>query len=279
MKNNTPQFNFTLGEVSLTVSDLNQSVDYYTRIIGLTLLDRTDTTALLGVDGNALIYLVENTSYNYPREAYTGLYHVAILMPHEEDLGQILYHFSSQKYQLDGAGDHMYSQALYMHDPDGHGIEIYVDRPRSEWTINPDGTIESGTAAVDVEHLISLVKEVHWEGMPTGTKVGHVHLQIKDVDVFEKFYIEGLGFDLVTTWHGARFISKYGYHHHIAGNAWAKPKAFLPEGIYGLNSYTLRVDDLTELKEHFSGDSSYTEIDNGFTVSDGNGITVRFVQA
>ncbi len=269
-----------LGEVGLKVSDLNASVDFYHEIIGLDILTQGPSAATLGIDGKALVALRHEPAYTASRIHYPGLYHVAILVPDEKDLGQLLIHFVRKGFGIDGAGDHVYSQALYMHDPDGHGIEIYADRDRSLWKVNADGTIETGTFSVDVERLLSLVDEEHFEGLPSKTKVGHFHLEVNNVDKFKEFFVDTLGMEVKTRFHGALFVSKDGYHHHIAGNAWARPaQDFLPDDIIGIDYYSIRVDNYDEMRESLQQTTYLSrDVEDGFMVQDGNGIWLKLVR-
>lgn len=266
-----------LGEVGLKVSNLEQSIKFYTDTIGMNLISESEHQAILGIDQQPLVHLVEDTSFVRANVAHTGLFHLAILLPDEKDLGQLLYHFSRVNYQLDGAGDHLYSQAFYMHDPDGHGIEIYADRPRSTWTYLEDGTVQSGTFEVDVQRLVNLVEVESWQGLPKGTQMGHVHLQVKDVDQFRKFYVDVMKMEVMTVWSGALFVSKNGYHHHVAGNRWANPQSWLPEKTLGMLYYTMKVDNLEEIKSQLDSTFATRDEVDGFYINDGNGIWLRLI--
>ncbi|AMC93762.1 hypothetical protein AOC36_07120 [Erysipelothrix larvae] len=266
-----------LGDVGLRVQDLNRSLDYYTRILGLTLIEKTETSASLGVNQTPIIHLRANASWNHPSKPYTGLYHIAILLPDEADLGQILYHFAREGYQIDGAGDHLYSQALYMHDPDGNGIEIYADRPMDTWNVHDDGTVETDTQPVNLQRLVDMVHVESWDGLPDGTILGHMHLEVKDLKAHEAFYVNLLGYDIKTVWgNTALFISKNGYHHHIGANTWERPVDTLPDDVTGLDYMTLYVDDLNHLEETLDGVKRID--DQSITVRDPNGITLILKQ-
>lgn len=268
-----------LGEVAIRVMDIKRSLAFYTEIIGLAILEKNDYDVLLGVGEQPIIRLLENSLYRKDTVNYPGLYHTAILLPDEQDLGDLILHFIEKQAAIDGAGDHLYSQALYIHDPDGHGIEIYADRPRSEWTVNPDDTIESGTNPVNIERLIGLASRQPWTGLPLGTSVGHVHLEVASVSAFRDFYVDLLGMDVKTTWHNALFVSKGGYHHHIGANSWEKPvNQTQPEDVIGLEYFTIVVDNLPDMIQSLQQSQFKTRMEGqAFLIQDGNGIWLRLV--
>lgn len=268
-----------LGMVSLRVQGLKKMRDFYTRIIGFEILSESEDTVILGVSGTPYVRLHHVEGVSLPDRAYTGLYHIAILLPDEQDLGQIIYHFYRVNFQIDGAGDHAFSQALYMSDPEGNGIEIYADRGLEAWNVQADGSIPPVTDPVDIQRLIELVDQESWEGLPKGTKVGHVHLQVADVEKAREFYVDLLGMDVKTEGYGALFVSRNGYHHHLGINAWAgKNSPHLDDTTTGLEYYTLKVDNLDEIEKRLSEKQQHFERnDTGITLEDGNGIRVNFV--
>ncbi|QIK69109.1 VOC family protein [Erysipelothrix sp. HDW6C] len=271
--------NTKLSHVTLRVQDLENMTQFYTQIIGLKIINKQDDRVMLGVGKQPIVELVHHRDAQLPSEHYTGLYHLAILMPDEKDLGQILYHFSREHYQISGAGDHDYSQALYMNDPEGNGIEIYADRPRETWVIHDDGTIVGGTKAVDVQRLLSLVDKESWSGMPEGTVLGHVHLQLNDIMAARSFYIDTLGYELKTDMGHAIFISKNGYHHDIGANVWAGNNIQkLPSNITGMESFTVQVDNLEAVITAFKENKDYSiiSIDKNLIVEDKAGIRIQF---
>lgn len=262
-----------LGEVALKVSSLEKGIEFYTTILGMTVHEKNAGDVLLGTKTHPLLRLIYDANFREQRQAHTGLYHTAYLLPEAGDLGVYLKHFVKIGFQLDGAGDHLYSQALYFHDFDGNGIEIYADRPRSEWLIAGDGTITTDTREVDVDGLFASAGNREYEGMPEGTILGHMHLQIADLNGFRHFYHDVLNLDIKTVYPGALFISRDGYHHHIAGNTWVsrqlKP---LAEDELGLAYYTIKLADLEQVKKNLE---HYTEIPEGILIRDPNGINVR----
>jgi catechol 2,3-dioxygenase len=222
-----------LGPVRLQVSDLQRSERYYTEVLGLSLLERTEERALLGSGaveikgegaaggGHPLVELHEHPgAAPVPRRGRLGLFHFAILLPDRAPLGSLLAHLAELGVRA-GASDHRVSEAIYLQDPDGLGIEVYADRPRGEWSV-ADGQLVMATDPLDVEALIRAANGVPWKGMPAGTVIGHVHLHVGDLEKAEAFYHQGLGFDkVVWSYPGALFLSAGGYHHHLGVNTWA----------------------------------------------------------
>jgi len=209
------------GLVSLTVADLDRSLAYYTRAIGLALLERNGDEATLGVPGSPLLHLVERPEARPWTEYATGLYHFAILLPTRADLGRWIRNWSDLGMPEFGQGDHLVSEALYPRDPDGHGIEIYRDRPRSEWQWD-NGRVRMASLPVYVPGLLAEAEQsgISWTGAPAGTTMGHIHLQVGDIPRARAFYHGVLGFDVVAEMPTALFISAGGYHHHLGMNTW-----------------------------------------------------------
>jgi len=175
--------------VALTVADLARSVWFYTEAIGLAVIARHDGVAMLGVAGHPLLQLIEVPGAQPWIESATGLYHVAILLPTRADLGRWIYHWNDLGMPEFGQGDHLVSEALYLRDPDGHGIEIYRDRPRSDWQWDGD-KVRMASLPVDVQGLLreAAASGVSWAGAPEGTTMGHVHLQVGDIPQARAFY-------------------------------------------------------------------------------------------
>lgn len=235
-----------MGPLSLTVADLDRSLAYYTEAIGLQLLGHDDSGAVLGAGGTPLLHLVEQPgAAPWPRggQSYTGLYHLAILLPTRADLGRWLRHWLELGYPVPGQGDHLVSEALYLEDPDGNGIEIYRDRPREGWDWQ-NGTVRMGTGPVDIRGLLTEAAQSGepWTGMPAGTRIGHVHLQVGDIAQAARFYHEILGFDIVARMPSALFVSAGGYHHHLGMNTWhSLGQGPAPAGTVGLRFYTINL--------------------------------------
>jgi catechol 2,3-dioxygenase len=211
-----------IGTVRLQVADLGRSVDYYSRILGMAAVHGAAGSATLGPDGGpALIVLHERPgARRVPRHGRLGLYHFALLLPSREDLGRFSGHLQRLGVPA-GASDHLVSEALYLHDPDGLGIEVYADRPRSSWRFH-DGQLVMDTRPLDTHDLLRAAGSAAWSGMPTGSTMGHIHLHVDDLDAASRFYEHTLGFQR-TVWGypGALFLSAGGYHHHVGLNTWA----------------------------------------------------------
>jgi catechol 2,3-dioxygenase len=239
-----------VGAVHLTVADLERSLDYYRLAIGLEELSRDRSVARLGAGGEDLLVLHEEPGAE-PVRGHTGLFHFALLVPDRQALARWLVHAASARVPLSGMSDHLVSEAIYLRDPDLHGIEIYRDRPRAEWPHASDGTLEMDTIPLDTDSLVeSLEGGVGpFEGMPAGTRMGHVHLHVADIAATERFYRDVLGFDLMVRYGSeATFLSAGGYHHHIGGNVWAGRGATPPPaGSASLRHATIVVPDAEEL--------------------------------
>ena len=211
------------AEVTLSVADLGRSSDYYENAIGLAVNARENGTARMGVPGLDLLVLEEQPGARPGRGTNTGLFHFALLLPERRDLAAWLAHAAGSGVQLTGASDHFVSEALYLRDPDGHGIEIYSDRPRESWTKLPDGSLNIGTVALDLHDLMRANDSGRpLERMPKGTVMGHIHLQVAHLPEARRFYADLLGLDVMVEIPGqASFLSSGGYHHHLGANTWA----------------------------------------------------------
>ena len=221
-----------LGPVRLQVSDLGQSVDYYTTVLGLQPRETDVGSATLHAEGEAepLVELVERRGVA-PGGANSrlGLYHFAILLPDRAALGRFLAHLVRSGTRL-GASDHLVSEALYLRDPDGLGIEVYSDRPRSSWRYS-SGELAMATEPLDTAGVVAAGGGEPWTGMPAGTVMGHIHLHVGDIDAASRFYHDVLGLDrMVWSYPGALFLSAGGYHHHLGVNTWAGRAAPASEG-------------------------------------------------
>lgn len=211
-----------VGLVALTVADLDRSLAFYTEAMGLAVLTRSRGEAVLGAVGASLLLLRQQPgALPWMVDNATGLYHYAILVPTRADLGRWLRHYLASGYPPPGQGDHIVSEALYLRDPDGHGIEVYRDRPRDGWHWD-NGRVRMGGGPVDVRGILAEAdrEERTWAGMPPGTTMGHVHLQVGDVAKALAFYHGILGFDVVAQMPQALFVSAGGYHHHLGLNTW-----------------------------------------------------------
>ncbi|MDV4179255.1 VOC family protein [Rhizobium brockwellii] len=206
----------SIGRVALTVNDLDAVSTFYEDVIGLALIGRDGETALLGAGDLPLIELRHDKAAQYhPNEA--GLFHTAFLLPSRRDLGLWMRHIREIGVQLDGASDHLVSEALYLHDPEGNGIEVYVDRPRSDWVRHGD-EIEMATEPLDLWDLANVQGE--WTGASRGTVIGHVHLQVGDVETADAFMTGPLGLTRTARLPSAGWYGSGRYHHHLAANVW-----------------------------------------------------------
>jgi catechol 2,3-dioxygenase len=233
-----------IGSVHLTVADLEAQRSFYERALGLRELERDGSTVRLGPDGGPVI--LELTGHpDAPRRPHgtTGLYHFAVLVPGRADLGQALRRVIESGWRFTGASDHLVSEALYLNDPEGNGIEIYRDRPREEWARSDEGVIQMATLPLDLDGVLGEIEAAEPVPalMPAGTHIGHVHLQVANLRDAETFYSGALGFEvMVRTYPGALFVSAGGYHHHIGLNTWESAGGSPPpEGSTGLRSFEL----------------------------------------
>jgi catechol 2,3-dioxygenase len=239
------------GAVSLTVSDLARSRAFYEIALGLSVREADDGSLAFGVLGGAdLVRLHGDASAPALDRRATGLFHLAILFPTRLDLAHALARLASAQWSLDGVADHLVSEALYLSDPDGNGIELYRDRPRAEWSY-ADGQLEMATLPLDLRSLADELTAADGPQptVPAGTVMGHVHLQVASIPDAEAFYHGVLGFDVTTRGYpGALFVSAGGYHHHLGLNTWhSAGSGPANPGAVGLRSYEVVLPDRAEL--------------------------------
>ena len=231
------------GRVSLQVADLQRSLTYYEKVLGLRLLEQSTTGATLGAAGGStsLVELHERAGAKpVSRRGRLGLYHFAILLPERAALGRFVDHLG-RLGEYAGMSDHLVSEAVYLTDPDGLGIEVYADRPRSSWRTQEQQLVMA-TEPLDRADLVRAGGGEPWTGMPAGTVLGHVHLYVADLDAAAAFYHAGLGFDkIVWNYPGALFLSAGGYHHHLGTNTWAAQAPRAEESDARLLEWTLVV--------------------------------------
>ena len=211
-----------VGVVRLQVSDLTRSLTYYEHVIGLRVISADQAVARLGAHGDerALLELHTRPGVGRARRGAFGLYHFAILVPDRAALGRFAAHLAARNERI-GMADHFVSEALYLWDPDNLGIEVYRDRPRSDWKTN-GGELVMTTETLDISDVIAAGGGAAWTGMPAGTTIGHVHLHVGDLEQADAFYNRALGFDrTVWSYPGALFLAAGGYHHHLGTNVWA----------------------------------------------------------
>ena len=242
-----------IGAVHLTIANLDRSLRFYIDRLGFQLHARQEGRAALGAGGHDLLVLYESPEAK-PAPRTAGLYHLAILVPSRIDLARALRHLAVMQTPMQGFSDHLVSEAIYLADPDGNGIEVYRDRPRAEWPY-VDGQLQLASDPLDVEDLLreadrdargtdpaSAAAPVE---LPAGTRIGHIHLHASFLEDTEEFYTRALGLDLMARYGGsATFLSAGGYHHHVAANTWAGVGAPQPpKGAIGLRHFELLVPD------------------------------------
>lgn len=228
----------TIGIMRLAVADLQKEKDFYQQVIGLSVLDESGESVLLGTETNPLLRL-ESRPNGYRDTRSSGLFHIAYLLPSRNDLAMWLDYYLSLGYRLDGVGDHIVSEALYLRDPEGNGIEVYRDRPREEWTYQ-NGNIVMDTLPIDLNDLLSDKNGSVYEGAPAETRNGHIHLSVANVSGETDFYQNVLGLGFQTGLFSASFLSAGGYHHHLGLNSWQGANTRSPdENRLGLLDYEI----------------------------------------
>lgn len=255
--------------VELKVVDLQRSLEFYENIIGFKVLEQHADKILLTADGkNALISIEQPSGIMPTQQKTTGLYHFALLLPTRADLGAVLRHFAESNIRI-GAGDHLVSEALYLNDPDGNGIEIYSDRPDSDWKWENE-YVEMATLQINAQSILAEGAKTEWNGLPQGTVMGHIHLHVSELDATKKFY-NALGFDVMTpNYPGALFMGSGKYHHHIGLNTWAGVGAPpTPENVVGLKTFSVVFPTNEELQAAITN-----VIEIGSDIMEENGVFV-----
>ena len=275
-----------IGHIALTVADSARSLSFYEDILGFAVERREAEVVLRAGSGEPLILLTELPGARPKPQHTTGLYHYAIRLPDRASLALVLQQLQQTGHGLQGASDHGVSEALYLADPDGNGIEIYRDRPREAWPRQGEA-LEMGTAPLDVDDLLASpgAASSDWHGAPEGTDIGHIHLHVADLDAARRFYCDGLGLTLMQRYgDSALFVSAGGYHHHIGLNTWAGAGAPPPpEDAVGLRYFALRVPDtgaLDALVAHCAEVGiATTDTPEGIRVADPSGNAVLLTTA
>lgn len=226
-----------IGRVALTVSDPGLVGGFYEKALGLQPISMAGEVSTYGAGGKVLLELRADRAARHWTKAEAGLFHTAFLMPSRDQLGRWLVHAAQTRVPLQGASDHLVSEAIYLADPEGTGIEVYADRPRDAWPKDRDGNLRMATDPLDLNDIARSASAA-WTGAPDGMVVGHVHLQVGNVPEAEEFYAGTLGFDIVTHYPGASFLGSGGYHHHLGANVWnsrgAGRRAFPSTGLADL---------------------------------------------
>ncbi|MBC1756168.1 VOC family protein [Listeria seeligeri] len=269
-----------LGEVVLNVGHLEEMAGFYQEVIGLTLLEKNERVVRLGVSGSneALLVLRKIDNAVVPEVPRIGLFHTAFLLPSRENLADVLVHLIKSGYPIDGAGDHAYSEALYLHDIEGNGIEIYADRAKTDWMRDAEGNLPMVTEEVDVDGLLKIATGEAFTGIAVGTKIGHVHLQVSDVEKAEQFYRRALGLNLTTAIPSARFFAAGDYHHHIGTNMWAgRNLQNRQEQEVGLAWFTIITPDKEVISKQLEEQGyQVNRFEKTISVVDSNGIMIHF---
>ena len=275
--------NIRINALHLLIQNLERSITFYTDVIGLQLFSRENSSAALGVGETLLLVLHENPAAHQVRGT-SGLYHFAILVPERESLAHALHRIAETQTSVQGFADHGVSEAIYLVDPDGNGIEIYRDLPRDIWPRAPSGELQMKTDPLDVNGLLAVVDtSAPANGMlPPATTIGHMHLHVRNVEEAVTFYRDALGFNLIQRYGpSAAFLAAGDYHHHIGINTWAgigaPPK---PDDAVGLQEFTINLpagSELGSLTENLQNlDIPFVEEASTIVVTDPSGNTLRF---
>jgi catechol 2,3-dioxygenase len=230
-----------LGPVHLTVADLDRSVAFYESALGLRVHRREDPVAALGAGGDDLVVLHEERDAR-PAGRHAGLYHYALLFPSREELARAVQRLVATGTAISGASDHGVSEAIYLPDPDGNGIELYADRPRAAWPPPAAGErVGMFTRALDLRGLLELAGDAEpARHAGDGLRVGHMHLHVGDLGAARAFYVDTLGFEVMASMPSALFLAVGGYHHHLGANTWrGEGVGPAPPGTVGLREWTI----------------------------------------
>lgn len=242
----------TIGAVTLKVQNLATMRDFYVRTVGLCVHEATTDEVVLGTETAVLLRLRWWANGRFTPPQATGLYHLALRVPSRADLGHWLRHYAQRGApNWQGGSDHGVSDALYLSDPEGNGIEIYHDHPRSRWAVDTDGQIVALLHRLDLDALIQAAPSTPWQRLPPGTDMGHIHLKVNDLAAAQTFYMDLLGFGLKTAYqNSALFIAAGDYHHHIGLNTWQSlGSSPLPADAYGLAEGTIQLPDAAALAQ------------------------------
>ncbi|MCK3937067.1 VOC family protein [Streptococcus suis] len=271
---------FELGHVALNVRDLELQSLFYQQVLGLQVLTENSKQIDLGVGKNILIRLIQTEQKGEVSHSY-GLYHLAIVLPSREDLGSIFRHFIDNKIPLQGASDHGYSEAIYLADTEGNGIEIYRDLPQDSWDVRPDGRIVGITEPMDAETIYALGKKADAAyQMPAGSRMGHIHLSVRDSSASSRFYQDILAVEDKFSVPSAAWLASGDYHHHLAVNEWGgKELQTRTEGMPGLAYYTVIYSSPAAfeatLERATAANLNFQRLDNSAAFVDVDGIKTK----
>jgi catechol 2,3-dioxygenase len=271
-----------IGPVALRVGDLDRMRSFYRDSIGLTEIAPDDRRAVMGAGRLPIVELISAPDAPMRPRGTTGLFHLAVLMTDRAELARSIRRVAASGWRFSGASDHLVSEALYLDDPEGNGIEIYRDRPREDWRRSPRGELEMDTLPLDLESILEEISAEEDSPGPAGegTSIGHVHLNVAEIEEAGEFYAGVLGFDvMVRSYPGALFLSAGGYHHHLGLNTWGISSGPPPEGSRGLAHYTIEVaSDRERDRLHDAlqaARSPVTETDSGLETRDPSGNNIR----
>ena len=269
-----------LAEVALNVKDLESQTAFYHQLLGLEILSQSEGEALLGAGDKALVKLIKTDDISNPKQTY-GLYHMALLLPSREDLANVFKRLLDLKVPLVGGANHGYSEAIYLEDLEGNGLELYRDKPMEEWDIREDGRIIGVTDELSAQDIYELGRDVEPFVISSGTRMGHVHLSVKNSREASAFYQEFLGLEDKFTIPHASWIASGDYHHHLAVNEWGGKRLVQREnGLTGLAYYVVEVEDKEFLVNLFTqaqdrqGQIQWIS-SSEFSVTDKDGIVTR----
>ena len=269
-----------LAEVALNVRDIENQTAFYHQLLGLEILNQSEKEILLGAGGKPLVKLIQTENTGNPKQSY-GLYHMALLLPTREDLANVFKHLLDLKIPLVGGADHGYSEAIYLEDLESNGIELYRDKPVTVWDIREDGRIIGVTEELSAQDIYELGQEIEPFAIASGTRMGHVHLSVKNSLEASSFYQESLGLEDKFTIPHASWIASGDYHHHLAVNEWGgKNLARREHGMVGLSYYVVEVENKEELLKVFAQsqtDKAITQWISSaeFRITDNDGIMTR----
>ena len=269
-----------LAEAVLNVKDLARQTAFYTQIIGLEIRTQTETEVILGAGGKDLVHLIQTNRKEAVQSSY-GLYHMAILLPSREDLADVFKHIAELNYPFVGAADHGYSEALYLEDPEGNGIELYRDKPVADWDIREDGRIIGVTEELSAQEIYDMGRKVEPFVIAPDTRMGHIHLSVKDSQLATTFYQAVLDLSNKFTIPSASWIASGDYHHHLAVNEWGgKALAKREKDMPGLAYYVVEVankEGLVTIAERAKAYGAPVKwlSSNDFTFEDPDGIVTR----
>ena len=230
----------SISKVYLLIKDMNRSLFFYHQVLGLNILSHNDKEVLLGTPHHELVHLTEDI-HALPQSITLGLYHFALLLPNKIELARMIYRLKEMKYPVTGASDHGVSEAVYLDDPDGNGIEIYVDREASNWPIQ-NGKMTMYTHALDIKSILLELPEYHFKSIHKDTIMGHLHLHVDSLETAKSFYVDTLGFqEMLLYGDSALFVSDQGYHHHLGLNTWHQGAPLCEKNQVGLKGFVLNI--------------------------------------